>query len=246
MSRGVLIHRVKKVAAILVSGDGRWIRALRRGVPAGVEHDSVLRSLDCRTVVDVGANRGQFALAARHRWPTARIVSFEPLEHPAATFAEIFDDDDLVTLHDAAIGPSEELGTMHLSGRDDSSSLLAITELQDTVFPGTAEVGTVSVRVAPLGAFVDAASLEPPALLKIDVQGYELEVLRGCEPLLRSFDRIYCECSFVELYRGQGLAGAVIDWLSERGYALTGVFNAAYDGEGRAVQADFLFSRGVS
>jgi FkbM family methyltransferase len=171
------------------------------------------------------------------------VISFEPLEKPASTFRRVFKRDDLVVLHEAAIGPSDELGTMHLSRRDDSSSLLAITPLQDTIFPGTEEVGTVRVRVAPLAVFLDEDDIREPALLKIDVQGYELEVLRGCEPLLARFDRVYCECSFVELYKGQGLAGAVIEWLAERGYTLTGVYNAAYDGDGRAVQADFLFAR---
>jgi hypothetical protein len=132
---------------------------------------------------------------------------------------------------------------MHLSKRDDSSSLLAITRLQDEIFPGTEEVGTVVVRVAPLAVFLEADSIVEPALLKIDVQGYELEVLRGCEPLLRRFDVVYCECSFVELYEGQCLAGDVIAWLAERGFTMTGVFNAAYDASGRAVQADFLFTR---
>jgi FkbM family methyltransferase len=171
------------------------------------------------------------------------VISFEPLEKPAAMFRRVFERDDLVVLHEAAVGPIDELGTMHLSRRDDSSSLLAITGLQDAIFPGTDEVGTVRVRVAPLAAFVDENHILEPALLKIDVQGYEMEVLRGCEPLLAKFDRVYCECSFVELYRGQGLAGAVIEWLAVRGYPLRGVFNTAYDADGRAVQADFLFER---
>ena len=237
------MRRLRKLVVILASGQGLWIRALSRGVPAGVEHRSVLGAMNCRTVVDIGANRGQFALAARRRWPTARVISFEPLEKPASMFRRVFKRDDLVVLHEVAIGPSDEFGTMHLSRQDDSSSLLAITSLQDTVFPGTDEVGTVRVRVAPLAAFLDGDSIVEPALLKIDVQGYELEVLRGCEPLLARFDRIYCECSFVELYEGQALAGAVIQWLAERGCTLTGVFNTAYDGGGRAIQADFLFER---
>jgi FkbM family methyltransferase len=171
------------------------------------------------------------------------VISFEPLEKPAALYRKVFERDELAILHEAAIGPSDELATMHLSRRDDSSSLLAITSLQDAIFPGTEEVGTARVRVAPLAVFLSEDSILEPALLKIDVQGYEMEVLRGCEPLLAKFDRVYCECSFVELYECQGLAGAVIEWLAERGYTLTGVYNAAYDGDGRAVQADFLFDR---
>jgi len=70
---------------------------------------------------------------------------------------------------------------MHISQRDDSSSLLPITEAQNTLFPGTSEVSTQDVQVAPLNDFVAPQDLRPPALLKIDVQGYELAVLNGCE-----------------------------------------------------------------
>lgn len=237
------MHRLKKLIVILASRHRPWIRALIRGTPAGVEHGSVLESIDCRTVVDVGANRGQFALAARRRWPTATVISFEPLTGPAAKYRRVLAGDPLVTLHVAAIGPRAETATMHLSKRDDSSSLLAITALQDEVFPGTREVGTTRVRVAPLTDFLSEDTIVGPALLKIDVQGYELEVLRGCEPLLTSFSAVYCECSFLELYAGQDSAAAVVDWLARRSFALTGVYNASYDANGRAVQADFLFER---
>jgi len=47
----------------------------------------------------------------------------------------------------------------------------------------------------------------------------------------------------MELYKGQALADEVIAWLRERGFALNGVYNMAYDRNGKAVQADFLFGR---
>jgi hypothetical protein len=132
---------------------------------------------------------------------------------------------------------------IHLSARYDSSSLLPISEAQNTLFPGTEEVGTALVRVAPLTEFLTDDGMHKPALLKIDVQGFELQALGGCEPLLGRFDWIYVECSFVELYSGQALANDVIAWLQERGWALSGVYNMSFDRSGRAIQADFLFSR---
>ena len=79
-----MIAKAAKLLRILRAGD--WRAALRRHrVAAGVEHAVVLRQLDsCRAVVDIGANRGQFALAVRHVFPDARIVAFEPLPGPAA------------------------------------------------------------------------------------------------------------------------------------------------------------------
>jgi hypothetical protein len=83
--------------------------------------------------------------------------------------------------------------------------------------------------------------LKSPALLKIDVQGYELAVLHGCASLLPRFSHVYIECSFVELYAGQALAAEVIEHLSDHGFDLRGVYNVQYDPLGCALQADLLF-----
>jgi FkbM family methyltransferase len=206
-----------------------------------VEHVRILSGLDCRTVVDIGANRGQFALVARQCQPHARVISFEPLPAAAEKFRAVFAGDDRVTLREVAIGPAPGDATIHVSKRDDSSSLLPITAAQVALFPGTAEADTAIVRVARLREFIPASDIRPPALLKLDVQGYELEALRGCEDMLGQFAYVYAECSFVELYGGQALADEVIAWLREHGLKLCGVYNIDYDRDGRAIQADFLF-----
>jgi FkbM family methyltransferase len=234
--------KIEKLAAILKSPDYRP-RLLRHRVAAGVEHAQVLSRLDCGSIVDIGANRGQFAMVARHCFPKAQIISFEPLSAAAAKFRAVFSNDDRVTLHEVAIGPAPGNATIHISRRDDSSSLLPITSAQVALFPGTEESTTAMVRVGPLREFILAADIQIPALLKVDVQGYELEALRGCEDLLDQFTCVYAECSFVELYASQALADEVIAWLRERGLRLRGVHNMDYDRDGRAIQADFLFAR---
>ena len=236
-----LMPRVKKAVAAFRSP--LWLRALRLGVGAGIEHEQVLHKLGCRTVVDIGANRGQFALVARHCFPDATIISFEPLHGPSGIFQKVFAGDSKVELHRAAIGPEAGNTTIHVSRRDDSSSLLPISALQNQIFPGTQETGTETIRVGRLEDFIPAERLQPPALLKLDVQGYELSALKGCETLLQHFAYVYAECSFVELYAGQALADEVIAWLRERSFILCGVYNMAYDRDGKAVQADFLFKR---
>jgi hypothetical protein len=85
-----------------------------------------------------------------------------------------------------------------------------------------------------------------PCLLKIDVQGYELEVLRGGEETLRSVDEVFVECSFVELYTGQALAGELIAYLCSKGFRLTGIFGVKRDLAGRCLQADALFQRSAN
>lgn len=211
-------------------------------VAAGVEHASVLRQLgEIRTVVDVGANRGQFALVARHCFPTSRIISFEPLAGPAAVYRTVFAGDSRATLHETAIGPKTGEVAIHLSARDDSSSVLPIAAMQSALFRGTAEIGRQSVRSSRLAGQLPRECIESPALLKLDVQGFELQALQGCEDLLAWFDWVYVECSFAELYVGQAFADEVIAWLRERGFRMVGVYNMSYDGSGQAIQADFLF-----
>lgn len=114
-----------------------------------------------------------------------------------------------------------------------------------SLFPGTAEAGTTMVRVGRLADLVRAGELKSPALLKLDVQGYELEALRGCEELLDSFSHVYAECSFVELFRGQVLADDLIAWLRRREFRLRGVYDVVFDAQGRALTANMLFSKAV-
>ena len=219
----------------------------KHGVAAGVEHYFFLKSLACsiNTFIDIGANRGQFALVARHHFPQARIISIEPLAEPSNKFREVFNSDSLTTLHQVAIGPAQETAEIHVSKADDSSSLLPIGELQQGLYPGTGERETRSVDVKPLDAFVNEVDILKPAFLKIDVQGYELQVLKGCQSLLQCFAYVYVECSFVELYQGQAFADDVIRFLHQHGFVLSGLFNLDYDKKGLPVQGDFLFERNL-
>lgn len=82
-------------------------------------------------------------------------------------------------------------------------------------------------------------------MLKLDVQGFELQALEGCKSLIGNFDYVYCECSFVELYKNQKLAGEVVEYLSRLGFGLMGVYNPMYDRDGNCIQADLMFSHEV-
>ena len=236
------MFRLQKFTRVMATP--AWAVALIRYlVAASAEHVSALSGLRCAVVVDIGANRGQFSLLARGLNPVARIYAFEPLPEAAARYRTVFARDPGVTLHEAAIGTRTGQAAIHISRCDDSSSLLPITSTQAALFAGTKEVGTTMVKVAPLDEFLTPEQIIEPALLKLDVQGYELEALKGCETLLDRFAYAYVECSFMELYAGQALADEVVGWLQKRGFQLCGVYNMSYYKGGRAVQGDFLFSR---
>ncbi|MEY2605500.1 MAG: hypothetical protein QOH31_3316 [Verrucomicrobiota bacterium] len=230
-------RRAVKLTRLLTFSAGR--HGLRYGVGAAVEHRRALAGLDVATIVDIGSNKGQFALLAIEVFPRATIFCFEPLKEPAARLREMLGAE--ITLFETAIGPCEKEGIINVSKRCDSSSLLPFAK-QAEVFPGTEMKEQRVVPIVPLLQYLSPENIQSPALLKIDVQGYELEVLKGCEPLLACFRYVYSECSFVELYQGQALAGDVILYLIDRNFELSGVYGQVEDANRRPVQADFLFT----
>ena len=233
--------RVRKLLAIARVPTYR--RALLHGCAAAVEHEGVPYRHEFRTVLDVGAGRGQFALVAARRLPGAEILCFEPLAGPRRRLERALARHPRLTVFDTAV--SDEAGTadFFVSRADDSSSLLPVTATQLRIFPGTEVVDRLTVRRAPLDGLLAGRALERPLLLKIDVQGAELDVLRGAGGMLREVDSVLVECSFVELYRGQPLAGDVMGHLAGFGFVLTAVCSPVLDGEGRVLQADLLLER---
>jgi FkbM family methyltransferase len=233
------ITRLIKFAKVFSSI--KFLRALFfHRVLAGVEHRRVLVE-NLAPVVDIGANRGQFAIAVRRYARKARVIAFEPLAVAADRFKRLFKGDSKVILYQVAIGPVAGKTTLHVAAADDSSSLLTITALQNRLFPGTYEISTEMVNIGPLNEFVVTDEIVSPAMLKLDVQGFELKALQGCEMLLERFSYVYVECSFVELYHGQALVDDIVAWLSMRGWHLGGIYNLVYDKKGQSIQADFLF-----
>lgn len=217
---------------------------LRMRVFASTEHDRILQGLGLDEVVDIGANRGQFSLCIRRLYPLARIYSFEPLPRPARVYMRIFGRDPRVKFFNKAIAPAAGSSVMHVSRWDVSSSLLPFAQAQHDNFPFTQESATEVVGVSRLSDCIDAAAIAGCALLKLDVQGFELAVLEGCGELLSRFSYVYVEASFVELYVGQALATDVIRHLVDRGFRLMCVANLSYGRSKRPIQADFLFCKG--
>lgn len=231
------MKRIKKALSALAV-PAFW-PALARGVAPGVEHRLSFVGWDFATVLDVGANKGQFAAFARHRWPRARLICFEPLPEPLERLNAILSGQ--VEVHAVALGEYEGEADFHCASREDSSSLLPLGDAQKQLFEMDEE-RVVLVPIRRLDRLVRAHELARPALLKIDVQGYEFETLQGATGLLGSIDAVYVECSFIELYVGQKLAADVSEFLRGFGLVEAGRFNVCRKAE-KDVQADILFVR---
>jgi FkbM family methyltransferase len=216
---------------------------LRTRVVASTEHDRILAGLQLNTVVDIGANRGQFALCIRRLYPLAQIFSFEPLRKPACAWMRNFGADARARLFNKAISSQSGPATMHVSRWDVSSSLLPFAQAQHDNFPFTEEASREAVETTSLEACIHEDQIRDFSLLKLDVQGFELAALQGCGGLLDRFRYVYVEASFIELYVGQALATEVIAFLLGRGFHLMCVANLSCGASARPIQADFLFSK---
>lgn len=220
---------------------GCW-RALTFGVAPTIEHLPFLRSIVVDGVLDVGANRGQFTLACRLAQLGVPVVAFEPIPAEAAIFRQVHGKQPKVRLIESALGETKGTATLHLSKSVDSSSLLPIGKKQTELFEDTVEVGTITVPVQQLDELAGHWTGRTRQLLKLDVQGYELNVLRGAVETLRSCAYVYAECSEVALYEGQALRHEVDAFLSEQGFMEHSRSNE-FVRDGQLIQADYLFRR---
>ena len=100
-----LSRKTLKALRLLQTPRYRW--GLRHGVAATIEHHGALERLDVKTVIDVGAHKGQFSLLALEIFPSARVYSFEPQTKPRERFQHVLNGEERVRLFTAAIGPDD-------------------------------------------------------------------------------------------------------------------------------------------
>jgi FkbM family methyltransferase len=206
----------------------------------GVEHLQALAWVDVGSIIDVGANKGQFSLAARSLFPDVEIHAFEPLETEFKIFKSVVAGP--VKHYAVALGAEPTEAKFYVTSRPDSSSLFKPGADHERL-AGVMVSSSKTVRVVRLDDAIDIRTLAPPVLMKLDVQGGELDVLKGAVNLLPFVDSIYTEASFVSLYEQQPLASEIIAFLAEHGFALRGVFNHSVAPDFGPIQADFLFAK---
>jgi FkbM family methyltransferase len=219
---------------------GLW-KPFIRGTAASMEHLAALRRLDVKTCIDVGANKGQFSVLCRDLFPGAAIIAFEPLPDVARQCARALGGEH-VQVYVHALGAQDSRSHFYVTERSDSSSLLMPGAAQERAY-GSRVAESMNVEVRRLDRVLTPAQIAGPALMKLDVQGAELDVLEGCGALLRNIDYIYLEGSFVELYEGQPLIADIVAFLHGQGFAFRGVYNTSYTRDYGTTQADFLFER---
>jgi FkbM family methyltransferase len=196
-----------------------------------------------RTVIDVGANTGQFALVARRLFPEALIHAFEPLPDCLWQMTQLFRSDTRFRAHGCALGERDGVITFHQSDFSPSSSVLDMDPAHRRLVPPSAHSKEITVPIRRLDDALAGELLEPEIFLKLDVQGYEDRVLDGAVEVLKQARIVQTEVLFEHLYRGQAEFTDIYDRLTSAGFTFLGNSEQITTKDGRILWADALFVR---
>jgi FkbM family methyltransferase len=228
------------------------IRRLARRLGYEVRQYTPLRSLAAArerlldgidVVLDVGANAGQYGEGLRERGYRGRLVSLEPV---AEAYAELRRRAAADGAWEAVrVAASDADGELTLNVTDDSRSTSVLPRNERFADkPGWAPKESVTVEARRLdGLLGELLRPDERAYLKLDVQGYERNVLDGAGAALARFEAIELELSVTPLYEGQPGLTEMLPLLAERGFRPVSLEPILLDDEGLLMELDGLFAR---
>lgn len=239
---------VKKIRKLLRSAlNSRGFEVVQLGFETSYPHTlkKLLEVAKIDTVVDVGANTGQFAELLRENGYNNTIISFEPLAGPWKIIKEKSQNDSKwVVPERTAIGDFVGSIEINVSGNSMSSSVLDMETAHSNAAPESAYIGKEETQITTIDEFYRTNSplFNSGVFLKIDTQGYEMHVLKGAVKTLEKVALVETEISFTKLYEGQVLYKEVVDFMEIHGFQLWALFPIFSDkSSGRLLQADALF-----
>jgi FkbM family methyltransferase len=207
-----------------------------------------LRNLKIKTIIDVGANKGNATLEFLEIFSSATVFAFEPLPECFEIMKLRLKHLENVKLFNVALSNKTGSAKMNKSSYRASSSLLKMAELHKSLFPITKGETVISVETNTLDNIMSSEVFDAPVLMKIDVQGFEDQVLTGSKKTLEKIKIIIIETSFLELYVGQPLFDDIYRILTEQGFSYKGAWDPDFRSpvDGAHLQQDAIFMRPLS
>jgi len=237
----------------------KLLRALSRRFGVDLVRHDPLRSVEQRRlrllrernvdlVLDVGANVGQYGEGLRRSGYQERILSFEPLSSAFSALQARASSSGPWECKPLALGAHEGEIELNVAGNSYSSSVLPMLERHVALEPGSAYVSSERVRLRRLDDVMSRLQAHAGnTFLKLDVQGFEGQVLDGAPETLRQVVGVETELSLVPLYQGQALFAELIGRLGEAGFALVSIDPGFADRtSGQILQVDGIFVRPLS
>lgn len=211
------------------------------GLRLAIARQHVLSKLEISRVLDIGANRGQWALETFKGGYSGEIFSFEPTGAAFQVLNSITSSNVSWTALNVAVGSHKGTEVMNISANEElSSSFLEMGYEHSRAAPHSEFVSLEEVKVVTIDNYIPLSSR---VFLKIDTQGYEYEILKSIQKeSWESIDALEIEVSFVPAYVNGIFAEEVIRFLRERSFRPYRLENGlARTGFGQLIQADILF-----
>ncbi len=206
-----------------------------------------IKDAGIKTVIDVGANVGDFAKIVREVLPSAKIYSFEPLPDCFEKMKNALPGDKNFFPVNLAAGSKEDTLKFYRSFHSPSSSFLEMEDLHKEAFPQSQQgqsAEPIDVKVSTLDSIFADKNPERNIFLKIDVQGFEKEVMAGAPEILSKTSIVLIEMSFVKLYKNLPLFHDIYTAMYNHGFKFRGnLAQMVHPGTGEVVQVDAIFVR---
>ncbi len=196
------------------------------------------------TVLDIGANVGQFAVASAKLFPNVQVHAFEPIPDCVDRLRKNASSLGNVIVYPLALGESEGEVSFHVNTHSHSSSVLPLAQTHRDAFPKARETRVIKVKLSTLDRVFANVEFRSPVLLKLDVQGYEARTLRGGTETLKRVDYVVLEASFEPMYEGELHFMDLVRMMEEQGFRFKRPLDwLAAPGTGEILQMDALFVR---
>jgi FkbM family methyltransferase len=205
----------------------------------------LLQLCNIKSLLDAGANTGQFAYYTRHAGYKHRIISFEPLSEAFYLLNAFARKDPEWETVNAALGDTDGEIEINISANLQSSSILEMKARHIEAAPESAFKCKEKVKIHKIDTIIHQYSDNlNETFLKIDTQGYGKRVLRGAEQSLKEIKGLQIELSLVELYQGETLYREMINFISDLGFTIFSIEPGFRDKEtGQLLQVDVIFYR---
>lgn len=206
---------------------------------------SRMKELEIESVLDIGANVGQFGVDLRRHGFRGQIFSFEPIAHVAYELEKTALRNPPWEVIKSGLGAKSEFRIINVARNSAlSSSFLEMLPTHLSAFPASYTEMKQEVKVSTLDEAVSDLKLNlHKSLIKIDVQGFESEVLKGGQETISKVPLCYFEASVVPLYRSELSLLDLLQEFSHLGHYLEDLFRGVVDPNGKLLQVDILTSR---
>ena len=198
----------------------------------------ILNRLQIDCILDVGAHYGEFGQMLRELRFQGHILSFEPVSASFKLLEAAAKDDPKWRIFPFALGSSDGESTIHIFRSSDFNSLLSPAGIHDRFENCTEELGVETIAVRRLDSVYEMCTKDIPSprvFLKMDTQGYDLEVVRGGEGVLSKILAIQSELPGVCHYSGQPQLCEALSHYWSQGYRPTGFFPVNHELDGITV-----------